>query len=356
MVLTRSLSLDGVGLDTVEHIEQHYVDERGLPPTTLTWLQQNFIKPGKLGNKSQDKGGLYAPPASGSRTQILFLNLGLGEPLGDKSMSEIMNSGEVLSITAENRASKPVALVRNQALPDGIDVCEGRMFWTNMGNPSQNDGTVQCAKLDGSDVKTVVKAGDVHTPKQLHIDQSAKKLYFCDREGLRVMRCNLDGSERETLIQTGDWQSEPDKVAVQHNWPVGITVSQKLGKLLWTQKGGSKASDGTIYAAPLQMPAGKTAADRGDVEVVQDKLAECIDLEMDDEAGVLYWTSRGELPLGNTLNKKQIIGDSPPGEKKLGHQIVSYLYSRFCCKIWMRMHANIRRFQRSRKGWARASA
>ncbi|KAM0722108.1 hypothetical protein Q7P37_001549 [Cladosporium fusiforme] len=313
----------GVGLDTVEHIEQHYVDERGLPPNTLTWLQQNYIKSGKLGNKSPDKGGLYSPPAPGSRTQILFLNVGLGEPLGNKSLSEIMSSGEILSMTAEDRASKPVALVRNQALPDGIDVCEGRMFWTNMGNPSKNDGTVQSAKLDGSGVQTVVKAGDVHTPKQLHIDQSTKKLYFCDREGLRVLRCNLDGSERETLVQTGDWQYEPGKVADQHNWPVGITVSQRLGKLLWTQKGGSKASDGTIYAAPLQMPAGKTAANREDIEVVQDKLSECIDLEMDDETGVLYWTSRGELPLGNTLNKKQIIGKPPAGEKKLGHQIIA---------------------------------
>lgn len=220
-----------------------------MPPNSLTWLQQYYIKPGKLGNKSPEKGGLYAPPARGSRTKILFLNVGLGEPLGDKSFSEIMCSGEILSMTAEDRASKPIALVRNQALPDGIDVCEGRMFWTNMGNPSKNDGTVQSAKLDGSDVQTVVKAGDVHTPKQLHIDQNAKKLYFCDREGLRVLRCNLDGSERETLVQTGDWQSEPDKVADQHNWPVGITVSQTLGKLLWTQKGASKASDGAIYAA-----------------------------------------------------------------------------------------------------------
>lgn len=307
----------------MEHIEQHYVDERGLPTTPIKWLQQNFIKEGKLGLKSADKGGLYAPPAPGSRTKIFLLNLGLAEPLGDKTLTEIMHSGEILSITAENRASKPVALVRGQAMPDGIDICEGRMFWTNMGIPNQNDGTVLSAKLDGSDVQTVIAAGKVHTPKQLHIDQVAKKLYFCDREGLRVMRCNLDGSEQETIIQTGSWQSEPDKVANQSNWPVGITVSHKLGKFLWTQKGGSKASDGTIYSASLEMPAGKSAADRGDIEVVQDKLPESIDLEMDDETGVLFWTSRGELPLGNTLNKKQMIGAAPAAEKRLGHQIVS---------------------------------
>lgn len=236
-----------------------------------------------------------------------------------------MTGGEILSITAEDRASKPVALVRNQAMPDGIDACEGRMYWTNMGNPSKNDGTVLSAKLDGSDVKTVIASGHVHTPKQLHIDQESKKLYFCDREGLRVMRSNLDGSEHETLIQLGDWQSEPEKVQVQSNWPVGITVSRKSNKFMWSQKGGSKASDGTIYAASLDMPSGSTASDRKDIEVIQDNLPECIDLEMDDDTGVLYWTSRGELPLGNTLNKKQITGEAPAAEKPLGRQIVS------CC-------------------------
>ena len=313
---------DGVGLDTVEHIEQHYVDERGLPTSTLSWLQENYIKPGKLGLKS-DKGGLYAPPAPGSRTKILFLNIGLGEPLGGKSMKEILNAGEILSITAEDRASKPVALVRNLPMPDGIDTCDGRMYWTNMGVPSENDGTVLSAKLDGSDLETVIPAGQVHTPKQLHIDQTAKKLYFCDREGLRVMRSNLDGSGHETLIETGDWKNELDKVAVQHNWPVGITVSRKLNKFMWTQKGGSKASDGTIYSASLDMPKGSTASDRKDIEIIQEKLPECIDLEMDDESGFLFWTDRGELPLGNTLNKKQMFGDAPAAEEALGRQIVS---------------------------------
>jgi 3-hydroxyacyl-CoA dehydrogenase len=344
--------MDSVGLDTVEHIEQHYVDERGLPPKSLQWLQKNFIEQGKLGLKT-DKGGLYAPPDPGSRTKILFLNLGLGEPLGNKSLSEIMTGGEILSITAEDRASKPIALVRNQAMPDGIDACEGRMYWTNMGNPSKNDGTVLSAKLDGSDVQTVIASGKVHTPKQLHIDQEAKKLYFCDREGLRVMRSNLDGSEHETLIQLGDWESEPEKAQIQSNWPVGITVSRKSNKFMWSQKGGSKASDGTIYAASLDLPAGSSASDRKDIEVIRDNLPECIDLEMDDEAGVLYWTSRGELPLGNTLNKKQITGEAPAAEKALGRQIVR---SYACAFPLMRMSTNECFFSRSHKDSAKASA
>ena len=44
---------------------------------------------------------------------------------------------------------------------------------------------------------------------------------------------------------------------------------------------------------------------------------------MDNESGALYWTDRGELPLGNTLNKKQMVGDVPASEKPLGRQILA---------------------------------
>lgn len=52
-------------------------------------------------------------------------------------------------------------------------------------------------------------------------------------------------------------------------------------------------------------------------------LPEPIDLEMDDVNGILYWTDRGELPLGNTLNKKHLVGEVPAAEQKLGRQIIA---------------------------------
>ena len=44
---------------------------------------------------------------------------------------------------------------------------------------------------------------------------------------------------------------------------------------------------------------------------------------MDDENGILYWTDRGELPLGNTLNKKHLVGQPPAAEQRLGRQIIA---------------------------------
>ena len=35
--------MDNVGLDTVEHIEEHYIKERGLSRWHLDWLHENYI-------------------------------------------------------------------------------------------------------------------------------------------------------------------------------------------------------------------------------------------------------------------------------------------------------------------------
>lgn len=170
-----------------------------------------------------------------------------------------------------------------------------------MGNPGENDGSVWSSALDGSDVKAVLESGKVHTPKQCVIDETSQKLYFCDREGLRVMRVNLDGTELETLIKTGDWETEKEFAKDQRNWCVGIAVSPKYGKFYWTQKGASKSSQGRIFSASMDLPHGAKVTDRSLIEVVAENLPEPIDLELNDDETVLFWSDRGELPLG-TLN------------------------------------------------------
>lgn len=41
---------------------------------------------------------------------------------------------------------------------------------TNIGTPSQNDGSVMSAKLGGSDLQTIMPAGTIHTHKQLVLE------------------------------------------------------------------------------------------------------------------------------------------------------------------------------------------
>ena len=69
--------------------------------------------------------------------------------------------------------------------------------------------------------------------------------------------------------------------------------------------------DWVASSAPsIEVPAGQSASNRTDVEVLFDRLPEPIDLELDLENRVLYWTDRGDPPRGNTVNRAPIDGDS----------------------------------------------
>jgi hypothetical protein len=154
--------------------------------------------------------------------------------------------------------------------------------------------------LAGNNRVTIVPSGVTFTPKQLHFEAAGRKLYWGDREGMRVMRCDLDGSNVETLVQTV--QGDDDR-RDQTRWCVGVAVDPVRGHLYWTQKGPSDAGLGKLLRAGIDMPAGDTAADRSDIEVLFKGLPEPIDLELDLTARMLYWTDRGDPPRGNTVNR-----------------------------------------------------
>ncbi len=135
-------------------------------------------------------------------------------------------------------------------------------------------------------------------------------MYWCDREGMRVMRSNLDGSKIETLVDTSGGDPRPGPDATK--WCVGITVDPERGKVYWTQKGPTKGGSGRIFRANIEIPKGETPANRSDIELFFDNLPEPIDLELDVENRVLYWTDRGDPPRGNTVNRVSI--DAGPGQ------------------------------------------
>jgi sugar lactone lactonase YvrE len=213
---------------------------------------------------------------------------------------EVSSGGRLFSLNPDG--SDKHVLVTGCPIPDGIavDVEGGHVYWTNMGRPPLNDGSIERADLDGGNRVTIVPVGGTHTPKQLHLDASGRKLYWSDREGMRVMRCDLDGSNVETLVQTGEGDGDRGD---QTRWCVGIAVDPDRGHIYWTQKGPSDGGLGRILRAGIDLPAGETPADRGDIEVLFDGLPEPIDLELDLATRTLYWTDRGDPPRGNTVNR-----------------------------------------------------
>jgi hypothetical protein len=129
---------------------------------------------------------------------------------------------------------------------------------------------------------------------------------------MRVMRSNLDGSKVETLVQTGEGDADRKD---QTKWCVGITVDPERGHIYWTQKGADKGGVGRIFRANLEIPKGQTPTNRTDVEVLFDHLPEPIDLEIDLENRVLYWTDRGDPPRGNTVNRASVAAATVPSRE-----------------------------------------
>jgi DNA-binding beta-propeller fold protein YncE len=209
-----------------------------------------------------------------------------------------------------------------EALPDGVavDQINRHLFYTFMGRSRvgedffEIDGFIERANLDGRERTTIVPIGKIVTGKQIQCDAKNGRIYWCDREGMRVMSSRTDGADLTVHVQTG-FTAEDSQDRRRHC--VGVAVDPEGGFLYWTQKGKPKGNEGRILRAPLTLAPETHPARRTDIEVLFDGLPEPIDLEWDGETGTLYWTDRGDPPKGNTLNRARIrVG------KAIDHEIL----------------------------------
>lgn len=212
----------------------------------------------------------------------------------------------MLSVSLDGR--DVVELVGNcGGTPDGlaIDYKNRHIYWTNMGMDwSANDGFIERVDFDGKNRTVIIPEGATFTPKQIQIDADAGLLYWCDREGMRVMRSRTDGSDITVLVETGSTEADRKDERLHC---VGIAIDPRAGRLYWTQKGPPNAGKGRIFSAPLDIPAGMSPRHRSDITLLFDTLPEPIDLEWDARSSLLYWTDRGDPPRGNTLNRCRIV-------------------------------------------------
>ncbi|MDB6090151.1 MAG: 3-hydroxyacyl-CoA dehydrogenase [Gammaproteobacteria bacterium] len=230
--------------------------------------------------------------------------------------------GRVMSVNPDGSDLQTV-VTEGRKLPDGlaIDLGSGHLYWTNMGNLKANDGSIVRSDLDGRNLKTIVPPGGTFTPKQIQLDRKNRKLYWCDREGMRVMRANFDGSDVEALVDTS--LGDPRPGADAKKWCVGIVVDSEGGQIYWTQKGGDNAGEGRIFRANIEIPPGQSPTSRKDIALLYDGLPEPIDLELDARNRMLYWTDRGDPPRGNTVNRAP--ADPTPGTDNLIEVLMSHL-------------------------------
>ncbi|KAJ5746937.1 uncharacterized protein N7511_008633 [Penicillium nucicola] len=243
---------------------------------------------------------MIPPPSPLSSTgRLYFLDVGI---------STADMNGRILTCHPDGSDMREL-ITQIRTMPDGIavDPSNQHIYWTNMGIPSANDGSIQRCDLSGKNIVTIIPQGWTHTPKQLIIAPVSKKLYWCDREGTRIMRANMDGSDIEVLYRTG---SENTVQQSPLDWCVGIAVDEESNTIFWSQKGSSKSNKGRILFMGLDLRIGESPENRSDVQCLLNSLPEPIDLELDHMSKTLYWTDRGDPPRGNTVNSV-VLADLP---------------------------------------------
>jgi hypothetical protein len=255
-------------------------------------------------------GALLAGCASGAGAAVS----GGASTAAGSAAPKLFYLGQAKVFSLDTAGGTPLTLVddtpkdgsRATGVNDGIAISSrtGQIFWTNMGRAPERDGYVMRCERDGSGVTTIVKPGKTFTPKQLKIDEAGGKLYWSDREGMAIQRCNLDGSAIETIVSIGNPVQHKGE---QRRWCVGIALDTARGHVYWTQKGGDNAYEGMIRRTSIRMPAGATAANRGDIITLFSRMPEPIDLDLDLTTRTIYWTDRGD----NTVSSAPM--DPKPG-------------------------------------------
>src|SRR5258706_8451671 len=76
-----------------------------------------------------------------------------------------LSGGRIFSVNPDG--SDKTILVTDCHLPDGlaVDFEAGHIYWTNMGVPSKNDGSIERADLDGRNRRVIRPPGGAVHPK-----------------------------------------------------------------------------------------------------------------------------------------------------------------------------------------------
>ena len=222
-----------------------------------------------------------------------------------------------------------------------IAVGGGKVYWTEM--TGESAGTINSAKLDGSDVKELKKIKAV--PMGIAVDTAGDKLYWTNSRG-RIQSADLDGSGIENVmldlpgpmdiavargilywtqydateeegnvgIANATGRGTPKYISTGADAPGSIAIGGN--KVYWTEMTGSNA--GTINSASLN---GSGAEELNDIRAVP------MGIGVDTARSKLYWTnSRGRVQSANLEGRKienVVDGLGNPGDMVLSNSITA---------------------------------
>ena len=163
---------------------------------------------------------------------------------------------------------------------------EGRIFWTDLGS-----GDIRRADRDGSNPKIVIDGGG--SPEGIALDPVAGKMYWTKWNGTvgKIQRSALDGSNTETLVNTGRWH------------PRGIALDLEAEKVYYTVSSRYLAREsGVVVDVYLSGGVRRANLDGSSPEdLVWEEWLEGleVDIALNVSAGTMFWTDGGVIRRAN---------------------------------------------------------
>eukprot|EP00057_Strongylocentrotus_purpuratus_P010864 XP_011665338.1 PREDICTED: low-density lipoprotein receptor-related protein 4-like [Strongylocentrotus purpuratus] len=149
--------------------------------------------------------------------------------------------------------------------PTGIDYDyrTDKIYWSDEGAR-----TINRASIDGSNQEILIgQSQGIGYPQGIVLDLMTNRMFWTDTLLEQIVSASVLGSNRRTIISTGLYL------------PWGITLSQKRGKLYWTDEG--------ISTGKIEM-SNKDGSDRR--QLITARLREPRGLALDSQEQRIYWT------------------------------------------------------------------
>ena len=137
-----------------------------------------------------------------------------------------------------------------------------KMYWTDSGTD-----LIERSNVDGTDREQLVTSGNAYL-RCIDLDLAAGKMYWVDRNLSSIRRSNLDGSMVEDLV-TG------------LSTPKGIAVDSAGGKVYWTDTATEKIQRSNLDGSLVE-------------DLITSGLYNPAAIELDMSVGKMYWASTGD--------------------------------------------------------------
>ena len=115
-----------------------------------------------------------------------------------------------------------------------VDPTSERVYWTH---GSFNQGRIRRAKLDGSDVETLISG--LTNPRGLAIDVAGDGMYWSDTQDEKMYRAALDGSGMEAIVDLGAQLGRPTLDLVEGQLYFGVYGATGTGEIRRSDLDGS---------------------------------------------------------------------------------------------------------------------